>query len=269
MATTLFEEALYTRDSIPEALSYDSSLLRATGNPEDAIHANKIDEYRSIIFLKKHSAIRKMFDGFFNVLDKEMPDVRFRIAGRRKSLISFEEKICQDLALNKSLDIIRDMLGVRIILFDNNINTCYQVLELIIRYCFTAGYTICEKTKGDNSHLKGISPFLAQYSYGITDYIKNSKDNGYQSLHVVFRNASGDCFEVQIRTFDMHVIASFGSANHVDYKDCIRDHISVDRTMIHMPGYSAQINPNTGNIDVMDLIGVERSVEILQRNKAF
>ena len=236
-------------------------MLRKTGDLKDLAHATKLAEYRSIISNKSHNSLRKIFDSFYTILDKDFPDMRFRIAGRRKSLISVEKKILRNLQNNKSLDLIRDLLGVRIVLFDNNPNTCYQVMELFIQYCLEQGFTVCEETL-ETSHFEGF-PLLNQFHYGITDYIKNEKVNGYKSLHAVFRNSMGFSFEVQIRTFDMHIEAALGKASHEEYKKNKYPPLSFDRKKVQIPGYKSIPD------GIIDLVGLEYSVEILQRNKNF
>lgn len=258
---TTFEEALYSNDSIPKVLFYYEESLRKTGDLKDLAHATKLAEYRSIISNKSHNALRKIFDGFYTVITKEFSDIRFRIAGRRKSLISVEQKILRKLEKNESLDLIRDLLGVRIVLFDNNPDTCYQVLELFIQYCLEQGFTVCEETL-ESSSFEGF-PLLEQFHYGITDYIVNPKPNGYQSLHAVFRNSTGFSFEVQIRSFDMHVNAAIGKATHEEYKKTKYPPLNFDRSKIKIPGYQAISE------GIIDLVGLEYSVEILQRNKNF
>lgn len=53
------------------------------------------------------------------------------------------------------------------------------------------------------------------------DYIKGTKDNGYQSLHQYLRNKESNVYvEMQIRTEEMHRAATLGDAAHWFYKDC-------------------------------------------------
>lgn len=264
--TTPFEKALYSQDSIPKVIEVYSNMLRQEGSNQSLLHANKILEYKNIISTRSHATLRKVFDNFYTLLNRELPDLRFRISGRRKSLISVEQKIQRNLELNKSLDLIRDMLGVRIILLNGTSELCYTVLEKLIQCCLEDGFTICE----ENSHnseketLQNHSLVLSTFNYGITDYISVPKETGYQSLHATFRNSSGFCFEVQVRTFGMHCAAVNGVANHSDYKNTKYKTLEFDRSKIIIPGYS--LCPNG---DIMDLVGLEHALEIIQRNKSF
>jgi len=65
------------------------------------------------------------------------------------------------------------------------------------------------------------------------DYVKNPKDNGYQSLHYSSRKrwrGTSWPFEVQIRSEDMHRVAEYGVAAHWQYKVGEENDHRLDRT---------------------------------------
>lgn len=274
-------DVLYSANSIPDILLKYEKLLRNTGNIIDSAHAAKLAEYRNMITDKKFLyRIRKNFNGIYSLIDKSFPDIRFCIDGRRKSLISSEKKILKLLSENKSLDLLRDLFAFRILIFGKNskelIQTVYSIAQKVIEYNIAKGLTLCEadipvgtETFSKECHPQILIPTKSEipkdFRYGVKDYICNPKENGYQSLHITFRASTGECFEIQVRTFDMHVHAESGEANHKGYKaKKYPSTLIFDREKINIPGYG--ISPNG---EVFDFVGLERGLEILKRQKTY
>lgn len=275
------QQALYTGSSIPDVLEIYEQSLKDSKTFTDIAHASKINEYRNLITNKKFlSRIRKNFNEIYSLLDQEFPDVCFVIDGRRKSLISTEKKIRKLLRENKSLDLLRDLFAFRILIFGKDsqklISLCYSIAKRIIQFSVEKGLTLCEADKvigteqfDISSHPNIIIPKKSQipdiYQYGVKDYIYNPKANGYQSLHITFRANTGEFFEIQIRTFDMHVHAESGDALHSVYKTKkYPNEIKFDKNSISIPGYG--ISPSG---DVFDFVGLEQGLEILKRQKTY
>ncbi|MDX1656956.1 MAG: RelA/SpoT family protein, partial [Candidatus Competibacteraceae bacterium] len=115
-------------------------------------------------------------------------DIKARVVGRGKHLWSIYRKM-----RDKHLPFreVYDVYAVRIIV--DTVDTCYRVLGLI----------------------HGLyKPIIGRFK----DYIAIPKANGYQSLHTVLFGPHGVPLEVQIRTYDMHVMAEAGVAAHWLYK---------------------------------------------------
>lgn len=278
----LLRSSLYSQHSTLEVLQDYEQQLRATGDFDHIAHAAKILEYRKLITNRKFLAqLRNNFNDLYKMIDKGYPHLHFNIIGRRKSLINVEKKINKLMSEGKSLDLLRDLYGIRIMTFEHSntkaITTCYSICTEIIEFFLTKGFTLCEADKitgtdkFDISKHSGIfvpkkSGIPEKYWYGVKDYILTPKNNGYQSLHLVFRAPTGECFEVQIRTFAMHIHAEHGAAEHSDYKTQKYDkhQFTFDRKKIQMNGYDI-----TSDGNIVDYIGLENALQILQRQKTF
>lgn len=279
----LFKKALYDErsNSVPNFLELYEQLLLERGDDSSIAHSNRLFLYRKEITNKKYlHQLRTIFNDIYKIIDKEYPDLRFSIEGRRKGVVSLDRKIIKNISTNKSLDSIRDTNAFRIILFGEStlelISLCYAVMNSIIRLNQKKNFALCNLAPvPEIENIKELHPEILipktteiadVFSYGIKDYIAFPKENGYQSLHCVFRNHNGgECFEVQVRTFDMHVYAESGNANHKKYKQNKYDNsVFYDRSKIHIPGYG--ITPNE---EIFDFIGFEKSLEILKRQKTF
>lgn len=206
--------------------------LRKAGGRHNLLHANMLEHYmqisedRDFIF----SLQKSMTDFFFSHLHCYY---QTQVFGRKKGLISLEDK-CNLVLVRKTLPEIHDSLGFRIILFGKSpeelVKDCYHVMDKCIDFFITQGFTPKEGEKKTSTSkfdpLKHPSVFVPKMSLlsddnkiFVKDYILNPKDKGYQSLHVIFVDALGREFEVQIRSYLMDQYAESGPASHLDYKD--------------------------------------------------
>jgi guanosine-3',5'-bis(diphosphate) 3'-pyrophosphohydrolase len=137
---------------------------------------------------------RKEFEAFLMELQDtvrkrlEENGIAAEVDGRVKRLYSIHQK---SLRQHRTIDQIYDLLAVRVI--TDTIRNCYAALGVI--------HQVWRPVPGR-----------------FKDYIAMPRPNLYQSLHTTVIH-SGQTFEVQIRTQEMHRIAEQGVAAHWRYKD--------------------------------------------------
>ncbi len=120
-------------------------------------------------------------------------DVKFRIAGRPKSIYSIWNKMKRK---SVSFEEIYDLFAIRFIVDvppEQEKFACWQVYSIVTDY------------------FKPIPERLK-------DWITNSKANGYESLHTTVVGPEGRFVEVQIRSERMDDVAERGFAAHWKYK---------------------------------------------------
>ena len=111
------------------------------------------------------------------------------VTGRPKNLWSIHKKIVRrDLPYEE----IYDLMALRVLV--NSVPDCYHALGVI--------------------HSRW-TPLQER----IKDYIAQPKSNGYQSLHTTVFGPTGQLYEIQIRTREMHHTAEYGIAAHWLYKE--------------------------------------------------
>lgn len=153
---------------------------------------SKPDVYNDILE-KLNDSVEKLNDDL-NLMKKNLSDIfnesgiTFEIKGRVKSVYSIYKK----LSTGRKWSDIYDILALRI--FVKTESECYTAVGLV--------------------HSK-YQPIEKRFK----DYVANPKENMYQSLHTSVIGENGKVFEIQIRTYEMDLVAERGIASHWSYKE--------------------------------------------------
>ena len=255
------EPYLYEGSSIPDVINHYLVALQEDSSVESLLVAAKLQEVLSMIsdadFLTE---IRSIFDELYDAILVNLPELFFCLEGRRKSLLRTVAKIYSLIDRKRSLDDIRDVYAFRLTLLDTDpwdqVKNCYLAEPL----SGTEGFSV---EKMPSVAVPTLQLLDSTYETVVKDYVRTPKDNGYQSLHVALRDSkSGRCFEIQVRTFSMHVHAESGEACHKVYETQKYEAIPFDPTRIVMRGF--QIGPDG---TIYDAIGLSQSLNIIARQK--
>lgn len=151
------------------------------------------DEYNDLV--EKISRMKNKRETVINNVISEIKEgldemgFKYDIYGRAKHYYSIYKKMKYQ---QKNIDEIFDLIAIRIIV--DSVRDCYAVLGIV--------HTMW-------------TPIPGRFK----DYIAMPKTNMYQSIHTTVIGESGEPFEIQIRTAEMHRVAEYGIAAHWKYKE--------------------------------------------------
>jgi len=128
-------------------------------------------------------------------------EIKAKVYGRPKHIYSIWLKMTHK---NKQFSELFDVLAIRVMV--DTITECYTALGAI---------------HGCWHHIPKE----------FDDYIANTKENGYQSLHTAVFGPEGKPVEIQIRTKAMHEFAEFGVAAHWRYKERSKQDKVLEKTI--------------------------------------
>jgi len=157
--------------------------------------ANMLEEKRG----ERESYIHQIVTEIKTLLKSSEIDAN--VYGRPKHIYSIWSKMTYK---DKQFSELFDVLAIRVTV--NTITECYSALGLI----------------------HGRWHYIAKE---FDDYIANTKENGYQSLHTAVFGSEGKPVEIQIRTTAMHDFAEFGVAAHWRYKERTKQDEVLEKTI--------------------------------------
>lgn len=185
------------------------------------------EAYYSLVQLvqRKKREREKYIDDVKRVLSSELEKrtkFQFEVQGRPKHLWSIYRKM---QARGIEYDQVYDILAFRVCV--NSVAECYEVLGLV--------HSLWKPIPGR-----------------FKDFIAMPKANNYQSLHTTVIGPEAERIEIQIRTFDMHVIAEKGIAAHWQYKEDVNEDGNVDAESLQKFSWLRELvslHQNSSNAD--------------------
>lgn len=243
---------LYSGDTVLKILyRYSEDLKQSakeTDNQIDLVHCNFLIQIAELLqhnkFLTSQSQrIRE----FYKLMANEYPFLAFTFKGRIKSLIRAEAKFNGYIVeyihdyytekgkypsvpeLKNSLSCFRDLIAYRIVislpkchlkegqvLAEEELKFLYDIANKLPSFLEERGFTAEISSLQETGKSPLMKDCVRPY---YKDYIANTKNNDYRSLHITFYDSTARCFvEVQLRTKEMDDLAEIGSANHFGYE---------------------------------------------------
>lgn len=272
------ENAIYSSRTIKKAWeNYIAELRSDESNLLFCMYANKLQELELMRNPRNLKKLNRDFKKFKRKLKPWIKEngINIEFRRRQKDFVGLNQKIRHYINSTTPLSKVNDFLGFRIIISSSkdencNIGFCYQLLQKIIEFFVIEKHCIILEAEprmdtefDPKVHPEVIIPIKAQINPKLTwmikDYIFHPKQNGYQSLHVIFKNPRNmQIFEIQIRTKKMDLRAEGGIAEHGVYKRMryLGEEISIDPSSVKMRGFKVN---RDGNIH--DTVGLISSID--------
>ena len=162
------------------------------------------DKFRDIT--RKLKATEKeriqLMNEFIRPLEQDLSNagIRYKLKVRTKTAYSIYKKM---LKQDVPFEGVYDVFAIRFII------DCDEDRKTEQDLCWKVYSYVTKEYEPDTSRLR--------------DWVTNPKPNGYESLQITVKNASGASLEVQIRTKRMDNIAENGLASHWSYKGIKKD----------------------------------------------
>lgn len=294
--TNFLEESSSLTEALDKYICFLESEYEKTLDLKIMEKITAVKFYNKSIHNKKLiSTHRNEFNGLYTALEKGLPSMNFNLDGNKKALKSFIEKLEKLQSENKSIDsIYKDIHRFRLTITNSNVDNKEMVdyIEkatiIVIEHFISKGYTLCKpdelkevldrndsiavaqfKEKHPDVFLPDDTTIPETFATRVKNYVMTPKENGYQGIHLFFSDDKNNLFEVQIRTFAMHIRSEFGKSSHKKYKSYSK---KWDLTKINIPGFKiVEVKDENGKVEhhLLDNVGIILPVETFVRRKTF